>query len=65
MLEKSKIEGGVILETLAERIREEGRKADKLETAKELIKRGIDKGIIANATDFPLEKIEELAEKVN
>jgi predicted transposase/invertase (TIGR01784 family) len=63
--ENSKIEGGEILETLAERIREEGRKADKLETANELIKRGIDKGIIASATGFPLEKIEELAAKVN
>jgi hypothetical protein len=65
MSEKSKIEGGVIMETLAERIREEGRKADKLETAKELIKRGIDKGIIADATGFPPEKIEELAAKAH
>jgi predicted transposase/invertase (TIGR01784 family) len=64
-LGKSKIEGGEILETLAERIREEGRKADKLETAKELIKRGVDKGIIAGATGFSLEKIEELAAKVH
>lgn len=53
------------METLAERIKEEGRKADKLETVKELIKRGIDKGIIAGATGFPLEKIEKLAAKVN
>ena len=53
------------METLAERIREEGRKADKLETAKELIKRGVDKGIIAGATGFPLEKIEELAAKAH
>ena len=65
MLEKSKIEGGEILETLAERIKEEGRKAAKLETVKELIKRGVDKGIIASATEFPLEKIEKLAAKVH
>jgi len=63
--EKSKIKGGEILETLAERIREEGIKADKLETAKELIKRGVDKGVIADATGFPPEKIEKLAEKVD
>lgn len=54
-----------MLETLAQRIKEEGRKADKLETAKELIKRGIDKDIIADATGLPLEKIEELAEQVH
>lgn len=53
------------METLAERIREEGIKADKLETAKELIKRGVDKGVIADATGFPPEKIEKLAEKVD
>jgi predicted transposase/invertase (TIGR01784 family) len=64
-LSEIEIEGGEILETLAERIREEGRKADKLETAKELIKRGVDKGIIASATGFPLEKIEELSAKVH
>ena len=62
---ETEIEGGGILETLAEQIREEGRKADKLETAKELIKRGVDKGIIAGATGFPLEKIEELAAKAH
>ena len=65
MLEKSKIEGGVIMETLAQRLRDEGREAEKLKTARELIKRGVDKDIIAGATGLPLEKIEKLAAKVH
>ena len=64
-LSEIEIEGGEILEKIAKQLKEEGRKADKLETAKELIKRGVDKGIIASATGFPLEKIEELAAKVH
>jgi predicted transposase/invertase (TIGR01784 family) len=73
MLEKSKIEGGVIMETLAQRLREEGKKigyeegekAEKSKVAMELIRRGVDKDIIAGATGLPLEKIEELAEQVH
>jgi hypothetical protein len=38
-----------------------GEKKGKLETARELVKRGIDINIIAEATGFPLEEIEKLA----
>jgi predicted transposase/invertase (TIGR01784 family) len=65
MLEKSKIKGGEIMETLGQRLREEGEKKAMLKTAKELIKRGVDKDIIASATGLPLEKIEELAAKAH
>lgn len=85
MLEKSKIEGGKIMETLAQRLRNEGKvigvkegikegmkegikegmkegiKEGKLDTARELIKRGIDINIIAEATGLPRETIEKLA----
>ena len=53
------------METPAQRFREKGIKAEKLESAKELIKRGVDKDIIADATNFSLEKIEELAKKAH
>jgi hypothetical protein len=50
MLEKSKIEGGEIMATLAQRWLEQGEKIGlekgKLETARELIKRGVDINII-------------------
>jgi predicted transposase/invertase (TIGR01784 family) len=81
MLEESKIDGGEIMETLGQRLRNEGReegkkigyeegekkgeKNAKLKTAKELIKRGVDKDIIAGATGLPLEKVEELAAKMH
>jgi hypothetical protein len=64
-LSEKEIEGGEILETIAKQLKDKGREAEKLETAKELIKKGVDKGIIAGATGFPLEKIEELAAKVH
>jgi predicted transposase YdaD len=49
MLEKSKIDGGEIMQTLADRLRSEGReegrkegkKEGKLETARKLIERGV------------------------
>jgi hypothetical protein len=53
------------MESIGQRQRDKDREAEKLETAKELIQRGVDKGIIASATGFPLEKIEELAAKVH
>ena len=77
VLEESKIEGGEIMPTLAKRLREEGRiegekrgekrgeKKGKLETARELIKRGVDINIIAEATGFPREEIEKLAATVH
>lgn len=53
------------METLGQRLRDKGREDEKLETAKELIQRGVDKGIIASVTGFSLEKIEELAAEVH
>ena len=77
ILEKSKIDGGEIMETLAQQLREEGRKIGveeglkegleegkkegKLETARGLIKNGIDFEVIARATGFSREEIEKLA----
>jgi predicted transposase/invertase (TIGR01784 family) len=41
------------------------KKEGKLETARELIKRGVDINIIAEATGFSREEIEKLAEIVH
>jgi predicted transposase/invertase (TIGR01784 family) len=73
MLGKSKIDGGNIMETLAQQLRDEGRKIGieegmkegKLDTARELIKRGVDIDIIAEATGFSREELEELTEIVH
>jgi len=73
MLEKSKIDGGEIMQTLADRLRSEGIKEGKkigveetkLETTRKLIKRGVDMNIIAEATGFSKEEIEKLAETVH
>jgi predicted transposase/invertase (TIGR01784 family) len=71
LLEKSKIDGGEIMQTLAQRLRKEGEKQgkkqgvkeEKIRTAKELIKRGVAADIIAEATALPLKEIEKLGEK--
>jgi predicted transposase/invertase (TIGR01784 family) len=69
MLEKSKIEGGEIMATLAQRWLEQGEKIGlekgKFETARELIKRGVDINIIAEATGIPREEIEKLASTIH
>jgi predicted transposase/invertase (TIGR01784 family) len=55
------------MQTLAQRLRKEGEKkgakAEKIRTAKELIKRGVAADIIAEATALPLKEIEKLGEK--
>ncbi|MCP5048817.1 MAG: hypothetical protein GY940_16720 [bacterium] len=65
------------METLADRIRgnaeekgiekgiEKGMEKGKLETAKELIKRGVDIVIIAESTGIPIEEIKKLAETIH
>jgi predicted transposase/invertase (TIGR01784 family) len=69
MLEKSSIDGGNFMQTLADRLRsegkKEGRKEEKLETARRLIKRGVDMDIIAEATGFPKKEIEKLVRTVH
>jgi hypothetical protein len=45
--------------------KKEGKKEGKLETARELIKRGVDIGIIADATGFSREEIEKLAATIH
>jgi predicted transposase/invertase (TIGR01784 family) len=77
MLEESKINGGDIMQTLAQKLRKEGErigeergekrgeKRGKLETARELVKRGVDMGIIADATGLPRDEIEKLASTVH
>jgi predicted transposase/invertase (TIGR01784 family) len=81
MLEDSKIEGGEIMITLADRLRKEGieigekigieigekrgEKKGKLKTARTLIKKGINIEIIAEATGFPKKRLEKLAETIH
>jgi predicted transposase/invertase (TIGR01784 family) len=69
ILEESKIEGGDIMPTLAQRLRQEGKqegeKEAKRETAKTLIKRGVDINIIAEATGLTPEELEQLADTVH
>jgi len=43
----------------------EGRKEEKLDTARRLIKRGVDMDIIVEATGFPKKEIEKLAATVH
>jgi len=69
MLEKSKIDGGEIMQTLADRLRgegkEEGKKEANLETARKLIERGVDMDIIVEATGFSRQEIEKLVETIH
>jgi predicted transposase/invertase (TIGR01784 family) len=93
ILDESKIDGGDIMYTLAQQMKDEireefkeefkeefvqtvgpqlkdegkkeGKKEGKEETARELIKRGVDINIIAEATGFPKEEIEKLAAAVH
>jgi predicted transposase/invertase (TIGR01784 family) len=69
ILEDTKIRGGDFMPTLAQRLRDEGKqegvKVGKLETAKELLKNGVDINIIARATGFSREEIEKLVDKAH
>jgi predicted transposase/invertase (TIGR01784 family) len=81
LLEESKIDGGDIMQTLADRLRQEGRQdgvkigeergvkigeeRGKLETARKLIARGVDINIIAEATGFSRQEIEKLADSAH
>ena len=81
MLEKNKIDGGKIMETMAERWEKkgedrgilkgklegklEGRDEQKHETALELIKSGIDINIIIKATGIAREEVEKMMETVH
>lgn len=64
MLEESDIEGGDIMQTLAQQLKKEGKKEEKLNIARELVKNGVDINIISRSTGLPLEKLEELASMV-
>jgi SOS response regulatory protein OraA/RecX len=77
MLDESKIDGGEIMPTLAQQMKEEFREElkeefmqtlgsqlkdeGKKETAKELIKRGIDMDIIEGATGISREELDKMA----
>ncbi len=50
--------------SLAQRLKDEGKKEGNLETARELVKNGVDIDIIAKSTGFPREEIEKLADTV-
>ena len=65
ILTESHLDGGTIMQTLADRLREEGRQEGSreslLKTARELIKRGMDSDNISQITGLPKEKIEKMA----
>jgi predicted transposase/invertase (TIGR01784 family) len=63
-LEECKIEGGDMMQTLAQQLKREGKKEEKLNIARELVKNGVDINIIARSTGLPLDKIEKLASMV-
>ncbi len=65
MLEEIKIDGGDIMQTLAKKIEKKGKKEGKLETARELIKRGVDINLVADVTGFPREELEKLSATVH
>jgi predicted transposase/invertase (TIGR01784 family) len=65
MLEESHIDGGEVMQTLAQKLREEGREEERLNTARELVKNGVDINIISRVTGFSIEQIEKLATSVN
>jgi predicted transposase/invertase (TIGR01784 family) len=45
--------------------RDEGKLEGKLETAKKMLKEGVDTAFISKITDLPLEKIKELLTELN
>ncbi|MCP5108632.1 MAG: Rpn family recombination-promoting nuclease/putative transposase [bacterium] len=65
MLEEIKIDGGDIMQTLAQQLEKKGKKEGKLETARELIKRGVDINLVADVTGFPREELEKLSATVH
>ena len=62
-------QGGDIMSTIAEKWIEEGEKKGmekaKIETARELVKNGVDIDVIAKSTGLSRGKIKKLAEKVH
>ena len=53
------------MQTLADRLRGEGKEEGKLETARKLIERGVDMDIIVEATGFSRQEIEKLVETIH
>lgn len=58
--EKSLIKGGDVVMTMADKLRQEGRQEGKIETAKELIKIGLDVKQIAQATKLSIDEINKI-----
>lgn len=63
MLNESKIDGDKIMQTLAQQLKKEALNEEKIRTAKELIKRGVDTDIIEGATGLSREELAKLASK--
>jgi predicted transposase/invertase (TIGR01784 family) len=63
-LEESEIKGGDLMPSLAQRLKDEGKKEGNLKTARELVKNGVDIDIIAKSTGLPREEIEKLADTI-
>jgi DNA-binding phage protein len=49
------------METIGPQLKDEGKKEKAIETAKELIKRGVDMDIIEGATGLSREELEKMA----
>jgi predicted transposase/invertase (TIGR01784 family) len=65
MLKESKIDGGEIMQTLAQQLREEGKKENTKETAKRMLEKGLDMDTIVEITGLKPSDIEKLCEVSN
>jgi predicted transposase/invertase (TIGR01784 family) len=65
MLDQSKIDGGEIMQTLADRLRNEGKKEVKVETAKRMLIDGVSIENIVKYTGLKEKEIKKLAETVH
>jgi predicted transposase/invertase (TIGR01784 family) len=60
MLEESKIDGGEIMETLGQRLRDEGEKKAKLETTKRMLEDGLSIESIVKYTGLTEDEVKAL-----
>ncbi len=65
MLKESKIDGGDFMQTLAQQLREEGKNENMKETAKRMLKKGLDMDTIVEITGLKASEIEKLREVSN
>ncbi len=61
MLEESKIAGGEMMQTLAQRLEEKGERNKAVETAKRMLNKGFDPDMITELTGLGKEEIKKLS----